>query len=228
LAGVAASDELVEEGAIGDQVGEVRPGAQQERVGDGSVEVAVWALNRSVLVCQAGIVAGECHALGSAHGLAAAGEIFLCGRVEGAEGDREAVGSVLAGHAAERPEGILQPFGDRHEALAAEHDVGVLEAGVVRSEAVEPLVGAQAGDGDAETGPSLKSDSPEREPASRAQRRVHDEAVREALIVLWEASDRICGKRMKALIPTLLPAMERHGHVALVPECLSEIILLSE
>ena len=31
--------------------------------------------------------------------------------------------------------------------------------------------------------------------------RLYDEAVREALVVLWEASDRICGKRLKALLP---------------------------
>ncbi len=45
--------------------------------------------------------------------------------------------------------------------------------------------------------------------------RVYDEAVREALIVLWEASHRICGKRLKALLPTLVPALERHGHLRL-------------
>ena len=28
----------------------------------------------------------------------------------------------------------------------------------------------------------------------RGRRRLYDEAVKEALIVLWEASDRICGK----------------------------------
>jgi hypothetical protein len=39
--------------------------------------------------------------------------------------------------------------------------------------------------------------------------------VRQALIVLWEASDRICGKRLKPLLPVLLPALERHGHVSL-------------
>ncbi len=50
---------------------------------------------------------------------------------------------------------------------------------------------------------------------SRPGRRVYDEAVREALVVLWEASDRICGKRLKPLIPLLIPAMERHGHLAL-------------
>ena len=35
------------------------------------------------------------------------------------------------------------------------------------------------------------------------------------MILLWEASDRICGKRLKPLIPMLVAAMERHGHLAL-------------
>lgn len=43
--------------------------------------------------------------------------------------------------------------------------------------------------------------------------RLYDTAVREALIVLWEASDRVCGKRLKPLIPILLEAMARHGHL---------------
>lgn len=51
----------------------------------------------------------------------------------------------------------------------------------------------------------------------RPDRRLYDDAVREALIVLWEASDRICGKRLKPLIPMLVAAMERHGHLALDP-----------
>ena len=49
----------------------------------------------------------------------------------------------------------------------------------------------------------------------RPERRIYDEAVREALVVLWEAADRICGKRLKPLIPLLISAMERHGHLAL-------------
>jgi len=48
-------------------------------------------------------------------------------------------------------------------------------------------------------------------------RRVYDEAVKEALTVLWEVSDRICGKRLKAILPELLDAMERHGHLSLDP-----------
>jgi hypothetical protein len=46
-------------------------------------------------------------------------------------------------------------------------------------------------------------------------RRVYTEPVRDALIALWEASDRICGKRLKAMIPTLLPALEHHGQLKL-------------
>ena len=46
-------------------------------------------------------------------------------------------------------------------------------------------------------------------------RRIYDEAVREALIVTWEAADRICGKRLKAVLPNLVEAMECHGHLEL-------------
>lgn len=48
-----------------------------------------------------------------------------------------------------------------------------------------------------------------------AQPRRYGNAVAEALVVLWEASDRVCGKRLNALIPTLLSALERHGHLQL-------------
>jgi hypothetical protein len=44
---------------------------------------------------------------------------------------------------------------------------------------------------------------------------VYREAERSALIVLWEAADRICGKRLKAVLPALVGALERHGHLVL-------------
>ena len=43
----------------------------------------------------------------------------------------------------------------------------------------------------------------------------YDEAARTALIVLWEASDRICGKRLEAMLPLLVAAMARHGDLQL-------------
>jgi hypothetical protein len=52
---------------------------------------------------------------------------------------------------------------------------------------------------------------------SPAKRRIYDEAVREALIVIWETADRICGKRLKSVLPELVAAMERHGHLQLDP-----------
>jgi len=55
-----------------------------------------------------------------------------------------------------------------------------------------------------------------REPSQRPGRnRLYDEAVRQSLVVFWEASDRLCGKRLKALLPLLIDAMERHGHIGL-------------
>jgi len=58
----------------------------------------------------------------------------------------------------------------------------------------------------------LRSGSTGSRNARRPGRRVYGEAVREALILLWEASDRVCGKRLKALLPVLIAAMERvHG-----------------
>lgn len=57
--------------------------------------------------------------------------------------------------------------------------------------------------------------------------RVYDEAVREALTVVWEAADRICGKRLKAVIPQLVEAMERHGHLALDAEVRKKLFAVS-
>jgi hypothetical protein len=66
---------------------------------------------------------------------------------------------------------------------------------------------------------------PEREQHDRS--RSYDGAVVQALTILWEAGDRICGKRLKALIPTLVDAMERHGHLNLDPEVRSRLLVMS-
>ena len=60
-----------------------------------------------------------------------------------------------------------------------------------------------------------------------ARNRLYDEAVRQALIVLWEAGDRVCGKRLKALIPVLIGAMERHGHLDLHAEIKAKLLQIS-
>ena len=49
--------------------------------------------------------------------------------------------------------------------------------------------------------------------AARTRNRFYDEAVRQALTVLWEAADRVCGKRLKALIPMLVDGKRAMNHV---------------
>ncbi|TIT20154.1 MAG: hypothetical protein E5W70_22405 [Mesorhizobium sp.] len=56
---------------------------------------------------------------------------------------------------------------------------------------------------------------------------IYDEAARGVLIVLWEASDRVCGKCLKALLPILLPALERNGHLKLEEEIRRKILSMS-
>lgn len=63
--------------------------------------------------------------------------------------------------------------------------------------------------------------------ARRPRSRIYDEAVREALIIVWEAADRICGKRLKAILPALVDAMERHGHLTLGDELRALLLSIS-
>ena len=64
-------------------------------------------------------------------------------------------------------------------------------------------------------------DDGEQQPAVKKGRRIYDEAVRQAVIVVWEAADRICGKRLKVALPHLVESMERHGHLDLDPRVAS-------
>jgi hypothetical protein len=62
---------------------------------------------------------------------------------------------------------------------------------------------------------------------TRQRPSLYDEAARAALIVLWEASDRVCGKRLKALLPILLPALERNGHLKLDEDIRPKVLSMS-
>lgn len=73
----------------------------------------------------------------------------------------------------------------------------------------------------------LRGGQPAQPSGPRPNRRIYDDAAREALIVIWEASDRICGKRLRPLVPVLLEAMERHGHLHLAPEVRTGLLAMS-
>ena len=57
--------------------------------------------------------------------------------------------------------------------------------------------------------------------------RIYGEAVKEALIIIWEAADRICSKRLKAVMPEFIDAMERHRHLELDPEVRQRLLKVS-
>jgi len=48
-----------------------------------------------------------------------------------------------------------------------------------------------------------------------------------ALVPLWEASDRLCGKRLAALLPLLVESLERHGHLSLEPVVREQVLAMS-
>ena len=60
-----------------------------------------------------------------------------------------------------------------------------------------------------------------------AARLLHGGQSGEALIVLWEAADRICGKRLRPMVPMLVEAIERHGHLQLAPEVRAGLTAMS-
>lgn len=52
-------------------------------------------------------------------------------------------------------------------------------------------------------------------------------AVREALRVAWAAVNGICAKRLVPFLPELVPALERHGHLAITDEITDLLLTLS-
>ena len=86
VAGVAASDDLVDEAPPCREIVEVARSAQQQSVGKRSFEMAVGAFDRAVLVGHARVIAGRNHAVMVAERLVAAGQILLRVSVQIAEG----------------------------------------------------------------------------------------------------------------------------------------------
>jgi hypothetical protein len=64
-------------------------------------------------------------------------------------------------------------------------------------------------------------------PETRGRPTLYDEAARQVLIVMWEASDRLCGKRLRPLLRILLPSLERHGHLKVDPAIRTKVLAMS-
>jgi hypothetical protein len=114
---------------------------------------------------------------------------------------------------------IVEALQDRYEGSERREKGRILTefvqiSGYHRKHAIR-LLNAEADDGN------------RHEVAASIGRRVYNEAVRSALIMIWETADRICGKRLKALVPTLITAMERCGHLRLESEVRKRLLSVS-
>ena len=55
----------------------------------------------------------------------------------------------------------------------------------------------------------------------------YDEQVRQALIAIWCAANKICSKRLVPFLPQLIAAMEKHGHLRLSADVRARLLRIS-
>ena len=135
--GILAGDELLEEGLVGSEVGEVPSPAQFECLIEAGLQMAVRGLDRAILVTDAGVVAGRLHAVMATELGIACRLVLPVGQVPVRR--REPIGAVRARHPAELPERFLDAFGERGEAFAAADRLDVLPAAEGQPEMVEQM-----------------------------------------------------------------------------------------
>jgi hypothetical protein len=64
-------------------------------------------------------------------------------------------------------------------------------------------------------------------PKKRTRQRKYSPEVQAALVLVWEATSRICSKRLVPFLPEMVAAMERHGHLALSVEVREQLLSIS-
>ena len=75
-------------------------------------------------------------------------------------------------------------------------------------------------------GPPARADAGHDSAEVGRNRRYGPEVV-QLLEMLWEASDHLCGKRLAAVLPTLMTAMECHGHWHVEPDLRQKLLQIS-
>lgn len=75
-------------------------------------------------------------------------------------------------------------------------------------------------------GPPARADAGHDSAEVGKSRRYGPEVVQQ-LETLWEASDHLCGKRLAAVLPKLMTALERHGHWQVDPDLRQKLLRIS-
>jgi hypothetical protein len=150
--GIAPTTELIEEPAIGGKIDEVGRAAQQKSIRDGPLQVPMWPLDRAVLMRDTAVVAARRHGVMGAQGFVAQRPVGICVTFQVADRGRQTVTAMLTRGAAQCPQSVLQPFGQCHKALAAQHDMDMFKAAIGQPEVIKPMDQGLARDRDAQIG----------------------------------------------------------------------------
>ena len=75
-------------------------------------------------------------------------------------------------------------------------------------------------------GPPARADAGH-DSAEVGRRHRYGPQVVQLLETLWEASDHLGGKRLAAVLPTLMTALERHGHWQVDPDLRQKLLQIS-
>ncbi len=136
--GVALLEELPQEGLVSLAAGKVAAATQQQGLIQGSLELAVALFHVAVLVTLAGLDGLGLQAIVLQQGL-----VTLLERPgpldAGLDGGGQAIRAVQVRHAAELPEGVLQPLAEALQALGKANRAG-LPVGVGQDEVVDHVL----------------------------------------------------------------------------------------
>jgi len=73
----------------------------------------------------------------------------------------------------------------------------------------------------------LSRGSSEKRQGTRKRKRKYDDAVVDALLVVWQAANRICSKRLVPFMPSLVEALTRFGHLNISQEVKKQLLSVS-
>lgn len=73
----------------------------------------------------------------------------------------------------------------------------------------------------------LNHGQPDKKPEPRTRVRRYDSSVRDSLVSVWKAANRICSKRLIPFLPEFLAALERFGHLMVPDEVRTRLLAMS-
>ena len=119
---------------------------------------------------------------------------------------------------------LLGAVGVRHRGAArAERSRILNESAAVTGYHRKHAIRLLASGGNREDEPNA-SDAPS---SAAPRQRTYGIEVRDALIQVWEVADRVCSKRLRPMVPVLLPALEQHGRVLLDDAMWAKLVVVS-